>query len=68
MVDHIVEKIKISRSENHISGDEFKKIAESKSDRMVAFVDAGNAELFKGPGFCLHFFRVHYCIYEKGEK
>lgn len=50
-----------------ISEKNFFKISQLDLDKSVAFIDAGNAEIFSSPNFSLHFIRV-FCSVWRGKK
>lgn len=46
----------------------FKEIKDTKSDRKIAFIDGGNAELLKAPNFSLQLIRIYYTIYKENKR
>ncbi len=69
IVDEILEYLK-PKIKNNVLVDEknFNEIKLIDSDKSIAFVDAGNTEIFKAPDFSLQFLRVYYCIYKKNKR
>lgn len=81
LFDDIIEEIKLSLPEKSTSvelSDEynafnlnkvnFKKIELIKSNKKIAFVDGGNAEILGAPNFSLHFIRIYYTIYQNNKR
>lgn len=51
-----------------VSEQNFHKIEPVISDKKVAFIDGGNAELISAPNFSVHFVRLAYCIFQKNKR
>jgi len=46
----------------------FHKLETTKSDRKIAFIDGGNAEILKAPNFSLQFIRVYAALFSHNRK
>ncbi len=46
----------------------FKEIKETNSNKKIAFIDGGNAELLKAPNFSLQLIRTYYTIYKENKR
>jgi hypothetical protein len=51
-----------------ISKDNFHSIKEITSNRNIAFIDGGNAELLRASNFSLHFIRLYAVIYKDNKR
>ncbi len=51
-----------------VSKQNFHKIEPVISDKKIAFIDGGNAELISAPNFSVHFIRLAYCIFQKNKR
>lgn len=52
----------------NISRENFKEIKKISSDRKIAFIDGGNAEILKSSSFSLQLIRAFNVIYQKNKK
>ena len=51
-----------------ISRENFREIKKISSDRKIAFIDGGNAEILKSSSFSLQLIRAFNVIYQKNKK
>ncbi len=51
-----------------ISKENFHSFKSAVSERKIAFIDGGNAEILKAPNFSLHFIRVFASVYQGRNK
>ena len=70
IVEEIIDKIneKIKSKEFPISKENFKKIEILDSDKKIAFIDGGQAELIKAVDFSLQFIRIAGLVFEGKKK
>jgi len=50
------------------SPDNFRKIHPFNTDKKLAFIDAGNMEIFASPGLSVHFIRAYFCLFRNNSR
>lgn len=50
------------------SSDNFRKILPINADEKIAFIDAGNMEIFASPGLSVHFIRAYFCLFRNNAR
>jgi len=77
IIKELTEKIKVGEDQKielanstTIPLDEknFHEIKDTGSDREIAFIDGGNAEIVAAPNFSVHFIRVYYTVYKNNKR
>ncbi len=77
IIEEIEEKIKVDKEQKiripkstgiPLDKKNFHEIKDIKSDKKIAFIDGGNAEIIAAPSFSAHFIRVYYTIYKNNKR